>query len=169
MAKALFNALARVEGGAIALCGAVALALACYMVLARYVAPGLRVDWALDVIVMVIVWGVMIAGGRTARHQAHIRVDLFLKAAPPRLRSVMTGVTLVVIVATAGLLCWSGILVVEEAIRWDERSSSTWRIPLWIYYLCLPVGMASIAAQSIYGVLAGRSSDHSHLWQAANE
>lgn len=165
----LFSTLARVESGVIALCGAAALALACYTVVARYVAPGLRVDWALDVIVMVIVWGVMIAGGRTARHQAHIKVDLFVNAAPPWLRSVMTGLALVVIVATAGLLCWSGILVVDEAIRWDERSNSTWRIPLWIYYLSLPVGMASIAGQAILGVVSGQSSGHGHLWDAASE
>ncbi|MEM7442396.1 MAG: TRAP transporter small permease [Pseudomonadota bacterium] len=169
MAKGLLRGLAYLESGAIALCGAVALLLACYMVVARYVAPDLRTDWALDVIVMVIVWGVMIAGGRTARHQAHIRVDLFLNAAPDGLRRVMIGVCLAVIVATAGLLCWSGILVVEEAIRWDERSSSTWRIPLWIYYLSLPVGMASIALQAIFGVLSGQSSGHEHLWDAAQE
>ena len=165
----LVRGLEKLESGVIALCGGVALFLACYMVVARYVAPGLRVDWALDVIVMVIVWGVMIAGGRTARHQAHIRVDLFVSKAPDWLRPYMTGFGLIVVVATAGLLCWSGVLVVEEAIRWDERSSSTWRIPLWIYYLSLPIGMASIALQSIRGVLSGQSGGHSHLWDSANE
>lgn len=166
---ALLRGLARVESGVIALCGATALVLACYMVVARYVAPGLRVDWALDVIVMVIVWGVMIAGGRTARHQAHIRVDLFVSSAPDWLRRIMTGLALIVIVATAGLLCWSGILVVEQAIHWDERSNSTWRIPLWIYYLSLPIGMASIVGQSIRGAVLGQAGGHGHLWDSANE
>jgi len=164
VARGLVRAADRVESGLIAACGATALLLACYTVIARYVAPQMTVDWALDIIVMVIVWGVMLAGGRTARHQAHIRVDLFIDLAPPRLRLAMAVVATAVFVATAVLLLWSGIQVVDESIRWDERSSSTWRIPLWIYYLSLPVGMASMAVQAVIGAVTGRRGGHSHLW-----
>ncbi|MEQ9814654.1 MAG: TRAP transporter small permease [Azospirillaceae bacterium] len=164
MSGGIFHALARLESGLIAACGASALLLACYTVIARYVAPQMTVDWALDIIVMVVVWGVMLAGGRTARHQAHIKVDLFLDLASPRLRLAMSVLAAAVFVATAVLLLWSGILVVEEAIRWDERSSSTWRIPLWIYYLSLPVGMTSMALQAVIGLATGRRGGHDHLW-----
>jgi len=47
--------------------------------------------------------------------------------------------------ALAIFLLVSGWIVVEEAARWDERTTSTLQLPLWIYYLSLPVGAALLA------------------------
>ena len=62
----------------------------------------------------------------------------------------------------AVLLLVSGALVVSEAVRWGETTSSTLRIPLWIYYLSLPVGAALMAlrlAARIAGLATGTVHD----------
>jgi C4-dicarboxylate transporter DctQ subunit len=62
----------------------------------------------------------------------------------------------------AAFLTWSGWIVVEEAYRWDERTTSTLQLPLWGYYLCLPVGMALLAFHLVVrtiGIATGRVRD----------
>ena len=44
--------------------------------------------------------------------------------------------------AFAAVMCWYGVQMVEFAMSVGERSESTLRFPLWLFYLCLPVGMA---------------------------
>lgn len=140
-----------VETTAIAALGLIALALAVYVVAARYLLPDFRSDWALDLIVVAVVWAAFLSAGRLARHNAHIRVDLVVDMLSPRGRFTVETVATAIMVAVVGLIAWSGVPVVLEAIAWDERSSSSLRLPMWIYYLSLPVGLASVVVQAIAG------------------
>lgn len=140
-----------VESAVIATLGLAALVLAVYVVAARYLLPDFRSDWALDLIVVTVVWAAFLSAGRLARGNEHIRVDLVVDMLPPRGRLAVETLATGILVAVVGLMAWSGVPVVMEAIAWDERSSSTLRLPMWIYYLSLPVGLASVALQAVAG------------------
>lgn len=140
-----------VESAVISALGLTALGLAVYVVAARYLLPEWRSDWALDLIVVTVVWAAFVSAGRLARSNEHIRVDLVVDMLPPRGRVAVETVATAILVAVVGLMAWSGVPVVLEAIAWDERSSSTLRLPMWIYYLSLPVGLASVALQAVVG------------------
>jgi TRAP-type C4-dicarboxylate transport system permease small subunit len=142
---AVLHALDRLERAVIALLAGVALALACNAMLARYVFPGLSLDWTYEVITFVVIWAVFLAAARLIAEGGHIRVDVVLHAVPSGARRWFALLAALLGLGVAGLLTWSGVLVVVEAIRWGERSVSTLQIPLWIYYLCLPVGAALMA------------------------
>jgi TRAP-type C4-dicarboxylate transport system permease small subunit len=54
------------------------------------------------------------------------------------------------------------VIVVEEAYRWDERTTSSLRLPVWLYYLSLPVGAALIVFHLVVRfaqLVTGRTRD----------
>lgn len=62
------------------------------------------------------------------------------------------------------LLVLSGIQVVEESFRWQERTTSSLRLPLWVYSLSLPVGASLLAlrlAVRVVQLARGRIDDRS--------
>jgi len=122
-----------------------ALLLACFAMVGRYIIPGVRLDWIFEVTIFATIWATFLAGARIAGLGEHVRVDTLLTALPNRARVALAVFACVFGVAVGVFLFWSGILVVEEGYRWDERTTSSLRLPLWIYYLSLPVGFGLLA------------------------
>ncbi len=135
----------RVEFWLITIFAAVSLLLACLAMVARYVIPGLILDWTFEVTIFTAMWATFLASARMAGTGEHVRVDTALAYLPDRTRMWLAIVACVLGFATGAFLFWSGWVVVEEAYRWDERTTSSLRLPLWIYYLSLPVSMALLA------------------------
>ncbi|MDP1670097.1 TRAP transporter small permease [Phaeovulum sp.] len=151
-----------VEKALIAALAATALLLACAAMTARYLLPSVTLDWAFDLTIFVTIWATFLAGARTAGQGGHVRVDTALAILPARLRFLLIVAAGVAGIALALFLLWSGALVVEQAHRWGERTSSTLRLPLWIYYLSLPVGAFLLAfhlAVRTTKILAGKVRD----------
>ncbi|MEZ5863084.1 MAG: TRAP transporter small permease [Geminicoccaceae bacterium] len=161
MASAL-RALDLVERALIAILAAAALGLACLAMVSRYVVPDLVLDWTFELTIFATIWATFIAGARLAGRGEHVRVDTLLGLLPATPRRVLVLLAGLAGLAMALFLVWSGWIVVEEAQRWDERTTSTLRLPLWGYYLSLPVGMALLAfhlAVRTLGVATGRVAD----------
>ncbi len=63
------------------------------------------------------------------------------------------------------IFIYSGLLVVEDAIKWDERSETTLRTPFWILYLALSVSftahMVFIIERLRLLITTGESAKHS--------
>lgn len=135
----------RIEVALIALLAGASLALASVAMLGRYVFPGVRLDWTFELTIFTMIWAIFIAGARVTGRGEHVRVDSFLGLLPPMLRRVLAVLTGIGGIAMAIFLVHAGIGVVDDAIRWNERSASSLRVPLWIYYLSLPTGMALLA------------------------
>src|SRR6202008_5122216 len=53
-------------------------------VVGRYVAPRYAINWAEEVIVYLVVWGIMLAASQLVRTDGHVRPDLLLRAVSPR-------------------------------------------------------------------------------------
>lgn len=158
----LLAILDRAEAFVIAVLAATALALACLAMAGRYLFSGLRLDWTFEVTIFAIIWATFIAGARLAGRGEHVRVDSLVRILPPRARLALSVLAALAGLAMAGFLLWSGVIVVEEAARWNERTTSSLRLPLWAYYLCLPVGAGLIGlhlAVRAIGLVRGRVTD----------
>lgn len=168
--SSVLSALDRLERGVIALLAAVALLLACHGMVSRYFFPGFSFDWTFEVITFVVIWAVFLAAARLVTTAGHIRIDIALQRLGPATRRWLAILAAALALAVAALLLWSGVLVVSEAIRWGETSSSTLRVPLWIYYLSLPVGAALMTVRlmaRIVGLARGTVLDRGHTGEAA--
>ncbi|MCG6121938.1 MAG: TRAP transporter small permease subunit [Microvirga sp.] len=163
----VLNALDAIERGLIASLTGFALVLACYSMGTRYLMPAISVDWAFEVIIFLIIWAMFLAAARLIDRGGHIRIDIVLSMVSPATRRVLALIAALLGLVVALLLFWSGWTVVEEAVRWREYTSSTLRLPLWVYYASLPTGAALLAIRlvaQIFRLFTGRqidSSDHS--------
>jgi C4-dicarboxylate transporter DctQ subunit len=123
-------------------CAAVALGIASHEMLARYLAPGLTKDWSLEMVIYLLVWATFLSGGALVRENRHISADVVVRMFGPAVQRALMIAAALAGLAFSALLCWFGVQMVEFAMSVGERSESTLRFPLWLFYLCLPVGMA---------------------------
>ena len=150
---ALWNRLELMLVGTLA---GIALLLAIYEMAVRYLAPSLSPDWSSELVVYLIIWSAFISASLLAERHRHVRADLFV-----RLLSVRAQRTLEIFNSAASLifcilLVWFGWQVVELGQLLDERSASSMRFPMWLYYLALPTGAALMSirfARKLYLLL----------------
>lgn len=145
--KRALGLLDNLVGLTVALLFAAALILSLAGVAGRYVSTRLSPDWGGEVVVYLVIWAVLLGAARVLRRAAHIRVDFLYDRLPRRAQGLAEVLSLLIAFGLGAFLVWSGWLVVSEAMMWDERSISTLRMPLWIYYAALP---ASFALQLIF-------------------
>ena len=114
-------------------------ALLVFSVFTRYAAPGLQPQWVFEVCVFLLVWAILLGVGRIERRAGHIRVDFLLNMFCPRAKIAAEALALVFGIAVAVLFIWSGKIVIEDAIMWDERRDSNLRLPFHVFYASLSV------------------------------
>jgi TRAP-type C4-dicarboxylate transport system permease small subunit len=129
----------------IGLLAAYGLFAALYQAVTRYAFPAYAGQWADETMVYALIWAVFLACSALVGTDGHVRADLFLRAMP---RGARRGVevfnTAAALIFTA-FLTYYGVLIAWEGYVWDERSMTTLRFPMWIYFACVPVGGALMA------------------------
>ena len=129
----------------IGLLAAYGLFAALYQAVTRYAFPAYAGQWADETMVYALIWAVFLACSALVGTDGHVRADLFLRAMP---RGARHGVevfnTAAALIFTA-FLTYYGVLIAWEGYVWDERSMTTLRFPMWIYFACVPVGGALMA------------------------
>lgn len=123
-------------------CAAVALGIASYEMLARYLAPQHTKDWSLEMVIYLLVWATFLSGGALVRENRHISADVVVRLFGPSVQRALMIAGAFAGLAFAAVMCWFGVQMVDFAMLVGERSESTLRFPLWVFYMCLPVGMA---------------------------
>ena len=132
--------------------GAVLLSLE--VMLTRYVIPQWHADWADEIIIILVLWAVWLSGGRLVSQKAHVTTDIIVNIASPRVLRLLAIPHYLLGLVFCGLYTWAGIEVVAFAVAIGEKSEASLQYPLWIYYLCIPVGMLLVAIR--YGQLLRR-------------
>ena len=139
----------RIERAVVAALAGAALAVGVAQMLLRYYWPQHAPDWTEEVQVNLLVWAMLLAGSRLAELDRHIKADLvthFLRPSARRwLEVVNAGLAAVVCCALAVY----GAEVVRQGIEWNDRSLSTLRFPLWIYFLSLPAAATLMAIRFV--------------------
>lgn len=134
------------------------MAISIFAIATRYFAPEYSLDWADEMVVYLITWAIWLAGARAILTSGHVQSDFIVEKLSPswRLRLALLQDL------GAALFCFTvmigGIQVVRLALYFGERSESSLAMPLWIYYLCLPVGLASITIRYLEKLLGGGDS-----------
>ncbi|SPF77942.1 TRAP transporter small permease [Pseudoprimorskyibacter insulae] len=116
---------------------AVAYALSVFGVVERYLIPGSGTDWLMEVVVFSIIWAVLLSVARIEHRRAHIRMDIVWRTFGDKGKTYSEYAVLLLGLMFSVILVYSGWLVVQDAIMWDERTDSSLRLPYWIYYLSL--------------------------------
>lgn len=135
---------------------AIALLLACLSVGLRYLAPQWVFDWSDEVVIMLLIWAMFLSGYRLTVERSHVVVDLLThgRSAPVRRRFELAG--MFGLLLFAAFMTVAGTEMVLQAVALGERTESTARIPTWLYYAALPVGMALTVGGALL-VIAGRA------------
>jgi TRAP-type C4-dicarboxylate transport system permease small subunit len=118
-----------------------ALAMVTIEVFLRYFFPRYLTDYGLELTVYFTVWAIFIAGAPLIREGRHVRADILLHMLPPNAQRILEILGLLVGLLFACVLCYCGWLMVQNSIELGERSESSLKMPLVIYYAALPVGM----------------------------
>ncbi|MCB1362340.1 MAG: TRAP transporter small permease [Rhodobacteraceae bacterium] len=140
--KRMLNAVDALIGGIITVLFVIALGLALMGVIGRYVSSQFSLDWIEEITIFIIIWANLLGAARIARRGTHIRVDFLFDRFSAQAQRWATLFALTLAIGISGFLVWSGWQVVTEAMMWDERTISTLRTPMWIFYLALSVSFA---------------------------
>ncbi len=108
-----------------------------YLIAFGFFPPSIQLDWVFEVCVFLLVWAVLLGVARIEKRAQHIRVDFLYNLLNERYRNITEVIALVFGILVALFFIYSGKLVVQDAILWDERSETTLRTPFWILYLAL--------------------------------
>jgi C4-dicarboxylate transporter DctQ subunit len=130
----------KVERFLIGLLGAAAMLIGLVQVIGRYLAPRYAISWAEEVIVYLIVWAIMLAASQLVRTDGHVRPDVVLRVASPRIQRWMEVMNCIVAIAFCAGLAWYGWSIVATSWQLDERSSSDLQFPMWLYSAAIPTG-----------------------------
>lgn len=144
----LLDALYRIAG-VIAAAAIVAItvlvsAQVCLNILARIGGP----DWSFtipsyaDFAGFLLAAATFLALAHTLRAGGHIRVNLAVQAAPPKIRWGLELAALSLGVLVAGTATWFCIDLVGESLRYGDMSTGIVAVPLWIPQLPMVFGLA---------------------------
>ena len=110
-----------------------------YLIQFGIVPPSVQLNWVFEICVFLLVWAVLLGVARIEKRAQHIRVDFLFNRFGKKGQVAAEVFSLIFAVGVAVFFIYSGKLVVEDAILWDERSETTLRTPFWILYLALSV------------------------------
>ncbi|WP_174802903.1 TRAP transporter small permease [Martelella limonii] len=125
----------------------------------RYVAPARLPDWGAEVTIYLVGWAVMLSASRLIRERMHVSVEMLTDQLPGGPRKLFQILVCLFGVVVSGIIVWAGWQMVDFALMLGERSDSSIRFPMWIYYSAIPVGFALCAATYLWqlvALLAGR-------------
>lgn len=154
--------LSRIEKAAIGTAALLALALSSYQMLARYLAPAYTVDWAGEVVIYLTMWSIWLAGGQLVLEQGHVRADVFIRLLPYKWRYFADTLNTLLGLIFSILMMYCGWKIIELSILLDERGDSSAQLPLWVYYLSLPVGGLALAGRYCQQLLTARPTEEQH-------
>jgi C4-dicarboxylate transporter, DctQ subunit len=85
---------------------------------------------------------VFLASSTLVGTDGHVRADLVLRLMPRGTRRGVEIFNTVVALIFTMALTYYGVLITWDGYMFDERSMTTLRFPMWIYFACVPAGGA---------------------------
>jgi TRAP-type C4-dicarboxylate transport system permease small subunit len=116
-----------------------------YAVVLRYLLNR-PIGWSEEISIYLMIWAVFLGTAYTLKEDAHIGVDLLMKAIPEYLKPFFLLFQYVVGLVFLSVLFYKGIQMVDLAFMLDTRSMAI-DFPLYISYLAVPFGSALLFLQ----------------------
>jgi TRAP-type C4-dicarboxylate transport system permease small subunit len=110
------------------------------------------ISWTEETAKFAQIWVVLIGAGITMRRGLHVAVDVLATMLPTNLARVL------MVVVAAGCLWFLGVVIYGSLplieLGWKYETSPVLQIPMWIIYLCLPLGAFYFGVEIILSVIA---------------
>ncbi|WP_017437653.1 TRAP transporter small permease [Saccharococcus caldoxylosilyticus] len=113
------------------------LSLILFEVIMRYVFNS-PTTWTTEVSTVMVAWGILIGLSVALRDKHHICVDILYVIFPHYIRRTIDYFANLVGIIFCMFYIWSGFTIILQTIETGQLSMET-GIPLWIYYLVIPV------------------------------
>ncbi len=110
------------------------------------------ISWTEETAKFAQIWVVLIGAGITMRRGLHVAVDVLTAMLPMNLARAL------MVVVAAGCLWFLGVVIYGSLplieLGWKFETSPVLQIPMWIIYLCLPLGAFYFGVEIILSVIA---------------
>lgn len=109
------------------------------------------IDWTAETATFAQIWMILLAGGLAMRDNLHVSVDALTHQMPEALRRAM------IVVVTLPCLWFLAQAIVGSLALIDIgriQSSPVLRIPMWIPYLSLPIGLSYFGLEFLLAMIA---------------
>ena len=118
----------------------VALGISLFDMFARIIAPKWVTGFSEELVVYFVVWALFIAVSKLTYENGHVRADLVVQMLPQTGQRIAEILSCLVGLAFGATMLYFSCLAAIEAWEYGDLSASTLRMPLWIFYMCLPIG-----------------------------
>ena len=142
------------------LCGIVAAAfigmaiiIVCQMVVMRY---GLNAStvWQTEFVIYSLVASTFIGSPYVLLVKGHVNVDLLPHYLGNRGRYVLAIIANLMGLSFCSILTFVGFELYYEALMNDWTTDTIWKLPLWIPYISIPIGIGVLSLQYVADILA---------------
>jgi C4-dicarboxylate transporter DctQ subunit len=126
-------------------------------ILGRY-ALHAPIEWAEEAMLYLMIGFVFFGGARVASQGAHIRMDVFVRLLPERIRLGVQLATDVLMVGVGLTLAAFAAPTVLQLHDFDQRSVAA-ELPMYLPHAVIPVGLVAMAFVTALRLLSGRWRD----------
>lgn len=117
-----------------------------YEVFVRYVLLSPTI-WAADLSGYALLWATFLAAPWVLKRNGHVSIELATdRLSPARRRRVAVAVSLVGAIISA-IFAWQTAVTTYEFFDQGRMMARIWQIPLFIPYVCMPLGAALLAVE----------------------
>jgi TRAP-type C4-dicarboxylate transport system permease small subunit len=132
--------------------------IVCQMVFVRYVLHESTV-WQTPAVTFLLVAATFIGAPYVLLKRGHVNVDILPLFLPRSWARSLSAISILLSLAFCAVIAWYSAGFWHEVWTKNWQSSTSWRVPLWLPYLSLPLGFAVLCLQCIadlLGIVTGR-------------
>lgn len=108
--------------------------------------------WSEELSRYLIVWSIFVGVSVGVRENKHIGVDALIRFLPPRVKIASECFLNLLGIVVVGVLIWTSIQFIQRTIEFEQLSPAM-RIPMYIPYLAMPVGLGLSAIRFFQDIL----------------
>ncbi len=142
----------RAEQAIVGVLGLQAIALALWQVLSRCCFAQRSIGHTEEVMIYLLIWAIMIMSNQLVR--TDVRPDIVRSVVPAGAARWLEMVNCAAAILFCSALILFGWQIVETAGVIDEHGFSDFTIPMWAYYLALPIGGALMLIRYVIRLIA---------------
>lgn len=130
-------------------------------IIARYVFS-FPLDWSEELSRFAFIWFVFLSTSYAVKHQAHVRLTVIVNMLPKLAKKIVQIIALLFLLAFFGFVFYNSFELTEFVYQSKQLSAAN-RLPMYLVYLSLPVGigLATLRViQLIIKTIKGEKIDH---------
>lgn len=108
--------------------------------------------WSEELSRYLVVWSIFIGVSVGVRDNKHIGVDALIRIMPPKLKLVFEVLLNVIGIVVTVLLVYHSITFIKHTMQFEQLSPAM-RIPMYIPYLAMPVGLSLCVIRFIQDIV----------------